>query len=231
MTTQNRTQEELVMKTKVNNNNNNNDKEVIMTTPKRENKMKVGRNNPCPCGSGLKHKKCCLGNNNHTNLMEYDEMLREIIIGSFPELTGIKSYKTKKDTELKTFWFFSFDKKKQKVNSTYYVIVNGEDLKLKNNQKRNVFNNPMSQFPLYINPTNHLNKSLYNFYYKFQKFNENSRSSGECLINLLKFCGFEITEEISDNINSIMNKPNQKCQCFCGKDITDENGEFVGIRS
>jgi uncharacterized protein YecA (UPF0149 family) len=21
---------------------------------------KVGRNNPCPCGSGKKHKKCCL---------------------------------------------------------------------------------------------------------------------------------------------------------------------------
>jgi methionyl aminopeptidase len=24
-------------------------------------KMKVGRNDPCPCGSGLKFKKCCLG--------------------------------------------------------------------------------------------------------------------------------------------------------------------------
>jgi uncharacterized protein YecA (UPF0149 family) len=23
---------------------------------------KVGRNDPCPCGSGKKHKKCCLGN-------------------------------------------------------------------------------------------------------------------------------------------------------------------------
>ena len=23
--------------------------------------LKVGRNDPCPCGSGLKHKKCCLG--------------------------------------------------------------------------------------------------------------------------------------------------------------------------
>jgi uncharacterized protein len=21
----------------------------------------VGRNDPCPCGSGLKYKKCCLG--------------------------------------------------------------------------------------------------------------------------------------------------------------------------
>lgn len=24
--------------------------------------MKIGRNNPCPCGSGKKYKKCCLGN-------------------------------------------------------------------------------------------------------------------------------------------------------------------------
>jgi len=22
---------------------------------------KIGRNEPCPCGSGRKHKKCCLG--------------------------------------------------------------------------------------------------------------------------------------------------------------------------
>jgi len=23
---------------------------------------KIGRNDPCPCGSGLKYKRCCLGN-------------------------------------------------------------------------------------------------------------------------------------------------------------------------
>lgn len=23
--------------------------------------MKIGRNDPCPCGSGKKYKKCCLG--------------------------------------------------------------------------------------------------------------------------------------------------------------------------
>ncbi|MBN2570249.1 MAG: SEC-C domain-containing protein, partial [Deltaproteobacteria bacterium] len=22
-------------------------------------KIKIGRNDPCPCGSGLKYKKCC----------------------------------------------------------------------------------------------------------------------------------------------------------------------------
>jgi methionyl aminopeptidase len=30
------------------------------------NKSKVGRNDPCPCGSGLKYKKCCLGKDDGT---------------------------------------------------------------------------------------------------------------------------------------------------------------------
>lgn len=29
--------------------------------------MKVGRNDPCPCGSGLKYKKCCLGKDIQVN--------------------------------------------------------------------------------------------------------------------------------------------------------------------
>lgn len=34
--------------------------------------MKIGRNEPCPCGSGIKYKKCCL---NKTD----DERLAEVI--------------------------------------------------------------------------------------------------------------------------------------------------------
>ena len=30
-----------------------------MTKPNKT-KTKIGRNDPCPCGSGLKYKKCCL---------------------------------------------------------------------------------------------------------------------------------------------------------------------------
>jgi uncharacterized protein len=30
------------------------------TTPYRRNTPRVGRNDPCPCGSGKKFKKCCL---------------------------------------------------------------------------------------------------------------------------------------------------------------------------
>ena len=29
--------------------------------------MKVGRNDPCPCGSGIKYKKCCLGKDIQAN--------------------------------------------------------------------------------------------------------------------------------------------------------------------
>ena len=29
-------------------------------TPKKNTKMKTGRNDPCPCGSGKKYKKCCM---------------------------------------------------------------------------------------------------------------------------------------------------------------------------
>jgi uncharacterized protein YecA (UPF0149 family) len=28
-------------------------------------KKKGGRNEPCPCGSGKKYKKCCVSNENH----------------------------------------------------------------------------------------------------------------------------------------------------------------------
>ena len=38
--------------------NSNDGKETVKSTPKR-NDNKVGRNDPCPCGSGKKYKQCC----------------------------------------------------------------------------------------------------------------------------------------------------------------------------
>ena len=36
------------------------DLELLLNRPKpREAEKKVGRNEPCPCGSGKKYKKCC----------------------------------------------------------------------------------------------------------------------------------------------------------------------------
>ena len=40
--------------------NESNYEEEIETTPLPVEKPKVGRNDPCPCGSGKKYKKCCL---------------------------------------------------------------------------------------------------------------------------------------------------------------------------
>lgn len=35
------------------------DGKIIGPEPKRREEPKVGRNDPCPCGSGKKYKKCC----------------------------------------------------------------------------------------------------------------------------------------------------------------------------
>jgi len=37
---------------------NKNDKEPLANSPKPS-AVKVGRNEPCPCGSGKKYKRCC----------------------------------------------------------------------------------------------------------------------------------------------------------------------------
>ncbi|MEW6094070.1 MAG: SEC-C metal-binding domain-containing protein [Chloroflexota bacterium] len=35
-------------------------KKANISTSVRPRKKKAGRNDPCPCGSGRKYKKCCL---------------------------------------------------------------------------------------------------------------------------------------------------------------------------
>ena len=37
----------------------NDGKETLKKTPKKKTQEKVGRNDPCPCGSGKKYKQCC----------------------------------------------------------------------------------------------------------------------------------------------------------------------------
>ncbi|MFN3486913.1 MAG: SEC-C metal-binding domain-containing protein, partial [Planctomycetota bacterium] len=34
--------------------------------------MKIGRNQPCPCGSGKKYKKCCLPKDEEAAVLEAD---------------------------------------------------------------------------------------------------------------------------------------------------------------
>lgn len=48
-------------------------------------KLKIGRNEPCPCGSGLKFKKCCISHHRQDNgfilqteLQKEEEKIKEI---------------------------------------------------------------------------------------------------------------------------------------------------------
>ena len=47
---------------------------------------KIGRNDPCPCGSGKKYKKCCLGQSRkkHWSLDEVRSFTTEEIISQAP---------------------------------------------------------------------------------------------------------------------------------------------------
>jgi len=42
--------------------------------------MSVSRNDPCPCGSGKKYKKCCLGADEEKR-RQHNRMLRNIALG------------------------------------------------------------------------------------------------------------------------------------------------------
>jgi methionyl aminopeptidase len=55
--------------------------------------MKVGRNDPCPCGSGLKYKKCCLGKSKpeKTNLKEIYFKKHGIRLKEKRDIEGIKT--------------------------------------------------------------------------------------------------------------------------------------------
>lgn len=54
--------------------------------------MKIGRNDPCPCGSGLKYKKCCLKQDNKVlqNLKEMYYKKHNIRLKDPSDIEGIK---------------------------------------------------------------------------------------------------------------------------------------------
>lgn len=63
--------------------------------------MKVGRNDPCPCGSGKKYKKCCLNKEISFSSSVFDE--NESLTSKSKKLAVIfKDYKIK---DLVTFAF------------------------------------------------------------------------------------------------------------------------------
>jgi len=60
--------------------------------------MKIGRNAPCPCGSGKKYKKCCLGKENVSNdllwrrLSETHDRLSKSLMDHGRQVFGINRF-------------------------------------------------------------------------------------------------------------------------------------------
>lgn len=40
--------------------------------------MEIGRNDPCPCGSGKKYKKCCLGKDEQLGVNKQIQVITNI---------------------------------------------------------------------------------------------------------------------------------------------------------
>ncbi len=68
--------------------------------------MKIGRNSPCPCGSGLKYKKCCYGNaDRQPSEIRPPEQIT--LSGTVTELQETAARKEKVLKELGVFILFS----------------------------------------------------------------------------------------------------------------------------
>jgi hypothetical protein len=53
-----------------------------LCSPKKGRKMQTGRNEPCPCGSGKKFKKCCLYQNQPTSGLQRLKNVKKIASAS-----------------------------------------------------------------------------------------------------------------------------------------------------
>lgn len=56
---------------------------------------KIGRNEPCPCGSGKKYKKCCLKNKKsatveHVTPSTWDDVIRWVVHHKGKEITIVR---------------------------------------------------------------------------------------------------------------------------------------------
>ncbi len=55
-------------------------------------KVKIGRNDPCPCGSGLKYKKCCMNNRSVSSVNIKDKYMQKykIMLKTEKDVEGIR---------------------------------------------------------------------------------------------------------------------------------------------
>lgn len=76
---------------------------------------KVGRNDPCPCGSGKKYKKCCLGNNE--NQLPYQNYINE----------SQKNYPQKNNSSNLNFYSF-YEEENIEIDKLIYKAVKPKEI-------------------------------------------------------------------------------------------------------
>ena len=79
-------------------------------------KKKIGRNEPCPCGSGKKYKKCCLGKAENQELDELDDHMQK----------GYVLLEKNKTIEACTIWLEVWDKLKSRFSPDMKSIEDAE---------------------------------------------------------------------------------------------------------
>ena len=68
---------------------------------------KIGRNQPCPCGSGKKHKHCCLVNVQPPAPASETDRMRVSLVAAIEKVQGIAAEKKASFHELGVFLFYS----------------------------------------------------------------------------------------------------------------------------
>ncbi len=75
----------------------------------------VGRNDPCPCGSGKKYKKCCAEKNESPLETLIDEELERIVFGAYEQATNSEEQ-------------FEFENHKQNWNNKLGKLMEPDDI-------------------------------------------------------------------------------------------------------
>lgn len=91
----------------------------------------VGRNAPCPCGSGKKYKRCCVGKGEAFQVEQVELALNRILLGSFGEISRqvkfaeFETYSIDWKKELEDIWEM---KRIEEAISAYYILVARREL-------------------------------------------------------------------------------------------------------
>ncbi len=99
---------------------------------------KIGRNSPCPCGSGKKYKKCCIGKPDHAsigkdmfnhlkNMMSYDEVKAMETSAIIQKLTSMGIIFDKDAFLQDVQEFYSAEQIKESWFENFEIVAEGRD--------------------------------------------------------------------------------------------------------